>query len=256
MSQSILSGKRGLIVGVANQDSIAWGCARAMREAGAELAITYLNAKAEPYVRPLAEQVDAPIVLPLDVRNPGELESVFDHIARTWGTLDFVIHSIAFANAADLNGRVVDASREGFLEAMDVSCHSFLRMAKLAEPLMPQGGSLLTLSYHGGEKVIKGYNMMGPVKAALESCVRYMAVDLGPQRIRVNAISAGLVATRAGKGIGAFSDMFARYEAAKPLPSPLTIDDVGYSAAFLASDGAKSITGAVHFVDAGYHITD
>lgn len=251
-----LNGKRGLIVGIANEKSIAWGCAKAMHNAGATLAVTYLNDKAEKYVRPLAEQVGAELCLPLDVSDDGQLQATFDTIKQQWGTVDFVIHAIAFANAADLNGRIVDCSREGFLQAMDISCHSFMRMAKLAEPLMPNGGSLTTLTYHGGEKVIQGYNLMGPVKAALESSVRYMSVELGAKRIRVNALSAGLVATRAGKGISEFDAMFSRYEAAKPLPDALTIEDIGNSAMFLASDAAKAITGTIQFVDAGYHITD
>lgn len=251
-----LQGKKGLVVGIANERSIAWGCAQAFSKAGAELAITYLNAKAEKYVRPLAESLRAPIILPLDVEHDGEMEQVFAAIKQQWGTLDFLLHAIAFAPAEDLNGRVVDTSREGFLKAMDISCHSFMRMAKLAEPLMTQGGSLLTLTYHGSEKVIKGYGMMGPVKAALESTVRYMAVDLGAKHIRVNSLSAGLIHTRAASGLGQFEEMFAKAEQVKPLPDTLTISDVGNMAAFLASDLAKSITGTVNFVDAGYHITD
>ncbi|MGB1540377.1 MAG: enoyl-ACP reductase FabI, partial [Rickettsiales bacterium] len=243
-------------VGIANDRSIAWGCARAFRENGAELAITYLNAKAEPYVRPLAESVNAPIILPLDLQDDDALKTVFNSIEAQWGKLDFLLHAVAFAQAADLNGRVVDCSREGFAEAMDISCHSFLRMAKHAEPLMKDGGAMMTLSYHGGEKVVEGYNVMGPVKAALESAVRYMAVELGPKRITVNALSAGLVATRAARGLSQFDAMYAKAEASKPLPAPLTIEDVGNMAAFLASDKAKAITGAVHFVDGGYHITD
>lgn len=251
-----LAGKRGLIIGVANEQSIAWGCAKAFRAAGAEIAITYLNDKAEKYVRPLAESLQSPIIAPLDVTQPGQMDAVFEAIRGQWGKLDFALHAIAFAPANDLNGRVVDCSREGFLEAMDVSCHSFMRMAKLAEPLMKNGGSLMTLSYHGAERVIPGYNLMGPVKAALESAVRYLAVELGGKSIRVNAISAGLIHTRAASGLSQFEKMFALFKQARPLPSDLTIEDVGHTAAFLASDFARSITGAVHFVDEGYHITD
>lgn len=256
MSVPSLAGKRGLIVGIANDASIAYGCAKVMRAAGAELAVTYLNEKAEKYVRPLAEALGAPLILPLDVTQDGAMEVVFDRIATEWGGLDFALHSIAFATAADLNGRVVDASRDGFLQAMDISCHSFLRMARLAEPLMERGGSLLTLTYQGSGKAVRGYGVMGPVKAALESCTRYMAAELGEKRIRVNAVSAGLVATRAGKGIGAFPEMFTRHEAGKLLPDTLTPEDIGHVAAFLAGDGAKAVTGTVQYVDAGYHIAE
>ncbi len=186
-----LHGKRGLVVGIANDQSIAWGCARAFRDAGAELAVTWLNDKARAYVEALARQVDAPITLPLDVEQPGQMEAVFGAVAREWGRLDFVLHSIAFAPRSDLSGRVTDSSREGFARAMDISCHSFLRMARLAEPLMPQGGSLMTMSYVGAAEVIPGYGVMGPVKAALESGTRYLAAELGPKGIRVNAVSPG-----------------------------------------------------------------
>lgn len=251
-----LAGKRGLIIGIANDSSIAWGCARSMYQAGAELAVTYLNAKAEPYVRPLAEQVEASLVLPLNVTDDSQLAEVFRRIGAEWGRLDFLVHAIAFAPAADLNGRVTDASRAGFLEAMDISCHSFLRMAHLAEPLMTQGGSLITLTYHGSEKAVNGYGLMGPVKAALESSMRYMACELAPARIRVNAISAGLVATRAGKGIGSFPQMFARFEEGRPLRAALAIDDIGHAATYLASDAAKAVTGVIHPVDGGYGISE
>lgn len=252
----LLAGKRGLITGIANQNSIAYGCAVACREAGAELAITYLNDKAKPYAAPLADTLKAPLFLPMDVSREGQMEAVFDNIRQTWGQLDFLVHAIAFANAQDLNGRVVDCSAGGFVQAMDISCHSFIRMAKLAEPLMKNGGSLITLTYHGSEQVIPGYGMMGPVKAALESAVRYMAAELGPARIRVNAVSAGLIHTRAASGLSQFETMFGRAEKTKPLPDTLTIGDVGAMAAFLASDSAKAITGTVNFVDGGYHITD
>ena len=196
-----LAGKRGLITGIANTDSIAWGCAKAFRALGAELAVTYLNEKALPHVEPLARQVDASLLLPMNLLNDGELESVFDRIETDWGQLDFVLHSIAFAPRADLHGRVTDCSRAGFLQAMDVSCWSFIRMAKLAEPLMPQGGALFCMSYYGSQMVVEHYNMMGPVKAALESATRYLAAELGPQGIRVHAISPGPLKTRAASGI-------------------------------------------------------
>ena len=202
-----LAGKRGLIVGIANEHSIAYGCAKALQAQGASLALTYLNAKAEPHVRPLAEQLNAEIILPLDVEQPGQLEAVFEAMRSRWGHIDFVIHAIAFAPADDLHGRVVDCSAEGFARAMDVSCHSFIRMARLAEPLMPQGGTLVTMSYYGAQKVIPHYGIMGPVKAALEGTVRYLAAELGPKGIRVHAVSAGPIKTRAASGIGEFDTL-------------------------------------------------
>jgi enoyl-[acyl-carrier protein] reductase I len=251
-----LSGKKGLVVGIANKDSVAYGCAKAFRCDGADLAITYLNGKAEQYVRPLAEELGAPIIAQLDVREPGQLETVFDHIRKQWGRLDFVLHSIAFAPRDDLHGRLVDSTAEGFALAMDISCHSFLRMAKLAEPLMDEGGCLLTATYYGAEKAVKDYNLMGPVKSALESCVRYMAAELGGKHIRVNAISPGPVRTRAAGGLKNFDAMIERALARTPEHRLVTIDDVGSLAAFLVSDGARSITGNTAYVDAGYHIAD
>jgi enoyl-[acyl-carrier protein] reductase I len=249
-----LSGKKGVVVGIANSDSIAYGCAKAFRRDGADLAITYLNAKAEPYVRPLAEELGAPIIAPVDVRVPGQLEAVFDRVRQEWGRLDFVLHAIAFAPHDDLHGRLVDSTAEGFALAMDISCHSFLRMAKLAEPLMNDGGCLLTASYYGAEKAVEDYSLMGPVKSALESCVRYMAAELGGKHIRVNAISPGLVRTRAAGGIKNFETMIERAIARSPQHRLVTIDDVGSLAAFLVSDGARSITGNTAYVDAGYHV--
>lgn len=205
-----LQGKRGLVVGIANEHSIAFGCARAFREMGAELAVTYLNAKAEPYVRPLAAQLGSDLLMPCDLRQPGELEGVFDTVRERWGKLDFLLHSVAFAPREDLHARVVDCSAEGFGLAMDISCHSFIRMAKLAEPLMAGGGCLMTVTFFGAEKVVEHYNMMGPVKAALESSVRYMAAELGAQGIRVHALSPGAMATRAAFGIDRFDELLAR----------------------------------------------
>lgn len=251
---SVLQGKRGLIVGIANASSIAYGCAKAVRAAGAEIAVTYLNDKAEPHVRPLAEGLKASLVIPLDVRVPGQLENAFSEISQTWGRLDFVIHSIAFALRDDLHGRLIDSSADGFALAMDVSCHSFLRMAKLAEPLMPDGGSLLTMSYYGAEKVVENYNLMGPVKAALEASVRTMAVELAAKRIRVNAISPGPIATRAASGIRDFEAMAARAVQRVPGGRLADIDDVGALATFLIGDGARSITGGTHYVDGGCHL--
>lgn len=249
-----LQGKKGLVVGIANADSIAFGCARAFRDAGAALAVTYLNDKAKPYVAPLAEQLGSDILVPCDVREPGQLEAVFAQVAERWGRLDFLLHSIAFAPKEDLHGRVVDCSQAGFAMAMDVSCHSFIRMAKLAEPLMPEGGCLLTVSFYGSEKVVEDYNLMGPVKAALESSVRYMAAELAPKRIRVHALSPGPLKTRAASGIGHFDELMERTRARAPAHQLVGIDDVGHVAAFLVGDGARALTGNIEYIDAGYHI--
>lgn len=249
-----LQGKKGLIVGIANDQSIAFGCARAFRDVGADLAVTYLNDKAAPHVVPLAEQLGCPIVVPCDVREPGQLEAVFERIAAQWGRLDFLLHSIAFAPKEDLHGRVVDCSRAGFAMAMDVSCHSFIRMAKLAEPLMPDGGCLLTVSFYGSEKVVEDYNLMGPVKAALESSVRYMAAELAPKRIRVHALSPGPLKTRAASGIARFDELLERTRARLPAHQLVSIEDVGAVAAFLVGDAARSLTGNIEYIDAGYHV--
>ena len=249
-----LRGKKGLIVGIANEDSIAWGCARAFRAAGAELAVTWLNESARPYVEPLAEQLQAPIQMPLDVEQDGQMEAVFDALGARWERLDFVLHSIAFAPAADLHGRVADSSREGFARAMDISCHSLARMARLAEPLMQGGGSLLTMSYLGAEEVVANYGLMGPVKAALESTVRYLAAELGPQGIRVNAVSPGPLATRAASGIQHFDQLLADAAERAPLRRLVSIEDVGALCTFMASDASRSMTGSTLYVDAGFHI--
>ena len=249
-----LSGKRGLIVGIANDQSIAYGCARALQSAGAELAITYLNAKAEPHVRPLAEGLEAALILPCDVREPGELEAGFAAIQEKWGRLDFLLHSIAFAPREDLHGRVVDASSAGFSQAMDVSVHSFLRMAKLAE-LMQHGGTLLTVTFYGSSRVVEHYNLMGPVKAALESSVRYVAAELGPKGIRAHAISPGPIRTRAASGIDRFDELLADAAAQVPIHQLADINDVGQLARYLVSDAAKHITGTVIPVDGGQHLT-
>ena len=249
-----LRGKKGLIVGIANEDSIAWGCARAFRAAGAELAVTWLNESARPYVEPLAEQLQAPIQMPLDVEQDGQMEAVFDALGARWERLDFVLHSIAFAPAADLHGRVADSSREGFARAMDISCHSLARMARLAEPLMQGGGSLLTMSYLGAEEVVANYGLMGPVKAALESTVRYLAAEVGPQGIRVNAVSPGPLATRAASGIQHFDQLLADAAERAPLRRLVSIEDVGALCTFMASDASRSMTGSTLYVDAGFHI--
>ena len=249
-----LKGKRGLVVGIANESSIAYGCAQAFRAAGAELAITYLNARAEPYVRPLAERLESPIVRPCDVRESGQLEAVFAAIEAQWGQLDFVLHSIAYAPKEDLHARVVDCSQAGFSMAMDVSCHSFIRMARLAEPLMTSGGCLLTVTFYGSEKVVDNYNLMGPVKAALESSVRYLAAELGRKHIRVHALSPGPLKTRAASGIDRFDEIMERTRARTPEHRLVDIMDVGTLAAFLVGDGAAALTGNVEYVDAGSHI--
>ena len=249
-----LSGKRGLIVGIANDQSIAFGCAKALRDAGADLAVTYLNAKAEPHVRPLAEDLGCELVLPCDVREPGQLEAVFDEITRVWGRLDFVIHAIAFAPREDLHARVVDASSGGFGMAMDVSCHSFIRMAHLAEPLMRSGGTLVTITFYGSGRVVEHYNLMGPVKAALESAVRYVAAELGPKGIRAHAISPGPIRTRAASGIDRFDELMTHASAQAPQHHLVDIADVGETARYLVSDAARHVTGTVIPVDGGQHI--
>jgi enoyl-[acyl-carrier protein] reductase I len=251
-----LTGKRGLVVGIANASSIAYGCAKAYRAMGAELAVTYLNPKSERFVRPLAEELGAPIVMPCDVTAENQLEAVYAEIERTWGQLDFILHAIAFAPMRDLHGRVIDCSRDGFMSAMDVSCHSFIRMAKLAEPLMEKagGGSMQTVSYFGAEKVVEHYNIMGPVKAALESVTRYLAADLGPKGIRVNTLSPGPLATRAASGINHFDDLMAKATERAPTHHLTTIDEVGAYSAFLATDAAKSVTGQLVYIDGGYNI--
>ena len=249
-----LAGKRGLVVGIANEQSIAAGCAEAFSRCGARLAATYLNEKAKGWVEPVADRLGAEWLAPCDVREPGQLEALFDQVRDRWGGLDFLLHSIAFAPRDDLHGRVVDSSAEGFGIAMDVSCHSFLRMAKLAEPLMAQGGCLLCVTFYGSERVVENYNLMGPVKAALESATRYIAAELGPQGIRAHAISPGPIATRAASGIARFDELLERAAAQTPVGQLVTIEDVGGLAAFLVSDAASRITGTVIPVDGGQHL--
>ncbi len=248
--------KKGLVVGIANEHSVAYGCARLFRQAGAELAITYANDHAKPFVAPLAAQLGAPIFLPCDVQQPEQMDALFAAITQHWGMLDFVLHSIAYAPKKDLQGRVVDCSLAGFLTAMDISCHSFLRLAHLAEPLMKNGGSLMTVSYMGSHEVVSHYNIMGPVKAALESATRYMAAELGAQGIRVNALSPGAIRTRAAGGIEDFDAILTDTRTKAPMRRVIDLDDIGYMAAFLASDAAKNITGGIHAIDAGYEIMD
>jgi enoyl-[acyl-carrier protein] reductase I len=248
-----LSGKRGLIVGIANAQSIAAGCAHALRQAGAELAITYLNDKALPHVEPVARATGAAILAPCAVRSPGQLEAVFERIRNDWGRLDFLLHSIAFCPREDLQTSVINCSADGFALAMDVSCHSFIRMARLAMPLMTQGGSLLTVSFYGADRVVENYNLMGPVKAALESSVRYIAADLADRDIRAFAISAGPVKTRAASGIGRFDDLLDKIRERTPANRLVSIEEIGAVAAFLASEAGRPMTGSVVYADGGFH---
>ena len=250
-----LANKKVLVVGIANRDSIAWGCARAFRAQGADLAVTWLNAKAEPFVRPLAEELEAQIAMPLDVGQPGQTEAVFQAITDRWGRLDTLLHSIAFSPKADLQGRVVDCSAEGFGLAMDISVHSFLRMIRLAEPLMGAGGCCLSVSFFGASRVVSHYNMMGPVKAALESATRYAAAELGNKGIRLHALSPGPLATRAASGIDHFNELLDAAARRAPTHQLASIEDVGAMAAFLASDEARNLTGGVHDIDGGFSIT-
>jgi enoyl-[acyl-carrier protein] reductase I len=251
-----LEGRKGLVTGIANAQSIAWGCAKAFRGLGAELAVTYLNDKAKPFVEPLAREVEATLVMPLDLRIEGQLEAVFARIEKEWGRLDFVLHSIAYAPKEDLQGRVVDCSKAGFLLAMEISCWSFIRMAKLAEPLMDRGGALFCMTYYGSQMVVEHYGIMGPVKAALESATRYLAAELGPKGIRVHAISPGPLKTRAASGIPEFDELLHKAQEKAPVRSLVSIDDVGLATAFLATDAAKLITGSTLYIDGGYHIID
>jgi enoyl-[acyl-carrier protein] reductase I len=251
-----LKGKKGLIVGIANDQSIAWGCAKAFRALGADLAVTYLNDRARKHVEPLAQELEAPIFTPLDVSVEGQMEQVFERIKQEWGKLDFLLHSIAFSPKEALHGRVTDVPRAGFQTTMDVSCWSFLRMAHLAEPLMKNGGTLFTMTYYGSQMVVENYNIMGVAKAALECAVRYVAAELGPKGIRVHAISPGPLATRAASGIPEFDELMEKAQSKAPSRSLVSIDDVGAATAFLALDGAKLITGSTLYIDGGYHIVD
>lgn len=249
-----LTGKRGVIFGVANSKSIAYGCAEVLSNLGAELCITYLNDKARPFVTPLADQLGSTMVLPCDVSNEGELKQVFNQLKQEWGNIDFVIHSIAWSPLEELHGKLVDSSAEGFCKAMDISCHSFIRMAHYARELMPDGGSLLTMSYHGSERVVEHYNMMGPIKAALESSVRYLAAELGEEQIRVHSLSPGPMPTRAASGIDAFDELMGDAIQRSPLHRLGSPSDVGKLAAFLISEHSSALTGSRIYVDAGHHL--
>jgi enoyl-[acyl-carrier protein] reductase I len=250
----ILTGRKTLVVGVANEQSIAYGCAKAFRTAGADLAVTWLNEKARPFVEPLALGLEAEITGPLDVAVPGQLEAVFEAIRERWGRLDNLIHSIAFAPREDLQGGLLDCSASGFATAMDISCHSFIRMAKLAAPLMTDGGSLFAMSYFGANRVVPNYNVMGPVKAALEAACRYLAYELGPSNIRVHAISPGPLKTRAASGLKDFELMLNEAAHKSPLGELVDVMDVGFACAYLASDFARRITGGTIYVDGGANV--
>lgn len=249
-----LKDKKALIVGIANAHSIAYGCAKAFREVGAELAVTYLNDKAREFVDPLAEELEASIFLPLDVSKPGELETVFERIGQEWGHLDILVHSIAFAPKEDLQGGLLDCSQKGFSVAMDVSCHSFIRMAALAAPLMKDGGTMFAMSYHGAQRVVPNYNVMGPVKAALEAACRYLAYELGQQKIRVHAISPGPLKTRAASGLKDFDRMLNEAVERSPIGEAVDIMDVGFFCAFLAAPYGRRLTGQTVYVDGGASI--
>ncbi|HTR10446.1 MAG TPA: enoyl-ACP reductase FabI [Paraburkholderia sp.] len=249
-----LAGMRALVTGVANNESIAYGCARAFADLGAQLAITYLNDKAKPYVEPLAKELGAQLLLPLNVEEDAQLDAVFDAVRETWGTLDIVLHSIAYAPKADLQGGLLESSAQGFGYAMDVSCHSFIRMARRAVPLMPRGGTLFAMSYDGANRVVPNYNLMGPVKAALEASCRYLAYELGPLGIRVHAISPGPLKTRAASGLPDFDRMLADAVDRAPLGELVDIMDVGYATAYLATRYARRMSGNTVYIDGGAHI--
>jgi enoyl-[acyl-carrier protein] reductase I len=252
--QPVLSGAKALVVGIANEHSIAWGCAKAFRELGADVAVTYLNEKARPYVEPLARELGSTIFLPLDVSVPGELETVFAAIEQQWGKLDILVHSIAWAPKDDLQGGLLNCSAEGFAKSIDVSCHSFIRMARLAVPLMKGGGTMFAMSYYGANRVVPNYNVMGPVKAALEASCRYLAFELGPKGIRVHAMSPGPLKTRAASGLKDFDLLLTEAAQKAPLGELVDIMDVGFACAYLATPYARRISGETVYVDGGVHI--
>ena len=249
-----LLGAKALVVGVANDSSIAYGCAKAFRELGADVALTYQGEKARPHVEPLARELNAALLLPLNVGVAGELEAVFDAIGRQWGELDILVHSIAFAPKEDLQGGLLDCSASGFATAMDISCHSFVRMAKLAAPLMKNGGTMMAMSYHGASKVVPTYSVMGPVKAALESCCRYLAYELGGKGIRVHAISPGPLKTRAASGLKGFDLLLAEAAQRAPIGELVDVMDVGFTCAYLATPYARRLSGETLYVDGGVNI--
>lgn len=251
---TLMAGKRGLIMGVANNRSIAWGIAQACAAQGAELAFTYQGDALKKRVEPLAAELKSDIVLPCDVTDKASMDAVFEALKAKWGRLDFLVHAIAFADKAELDGRYVDTSEENFTKSLLISCYSFTALAQRAEKLMTNGGSMVTLTYYGAEKVMPHYNVMGVAKAALEASVRYLAADLGKQNIRVNAISAGPIKTLAASGISDFRYILKWNEYNSPLRRTVTIEEVGASGLYLLSDLGRAVTGEVHHVDAGYHV--
>jgi len=251
----LMAGKRGVIMGVANDRSLAWGIAKQLASHGADIAFTFQGEALEKRVRPLAQSVGSTFVLPCDVTREGDMQAVFDALAKTWGSIDFAVHAIGYADKNQLRGRYLETTRDNFLLSLDVSCYSFTEMCRLAEPLMTKGGSLLTLTYYGAEKVVPHYNVMGVAKAALEASVRYLAVDLGGKNVRVNAISAGPIKTLAAAGgIGDFHYILKWNEYNSPLKRNVTIDEVGGAGLYLLSDLGRGVTGEVHHVDCGYHV--
>ncbi|GIV97672.1 MAG: enoyl-[acyl-carrier-protein] reductase [NADH] [Herpetosiphonaceae bacterium] len=250
----LLEGKKALIFGVANDHSIAWGIARAFHEHGAQLAFSYASEALERRVRPLAEQVGSSFVEQCNVSDDGQIEALFEKVRDHFGSFDILIHAIAFARREELNGRFVDTSRDGFALALDISAYSLVALTRAALPLLNPGASILTLTYYGSEKVIPHYNVMGVAKAALEACVRYLAADLGPQQIRVNAISAGPIRTLAASGVAGFRSLQRNFQEMTPLRRNIMIDDVGNTAVWLCSDLAAAVTGDIIYVDAGYNI--
>jgi enoyl-[acyl-carrier protein] reductase I len=251
----LLIGKKGLIVGVANERSIAWGIAKRAASAGASLAFTFQGEALERRVRPLAAEVGSEVIVPMDVTDDAQVDAAFDSVAKAFGSLDFLVHSVAFADRNDLAGRTVDTSREGFLKAMEISAYSLLSLSRRAEPLMTAGGSILTLTYLGSVKAVPNYNVMGIAKAALEASVRYLAVDLGPQNIRVNAISAGPIKTLAASGVSGLRGMLGDAAERAPLKRNVDTDDVGAAGLYFLSGLSKGVTGEVHYVDAGFSVT-
>ncbi|MBK4736770.1 enoyl-ACP reductase FabI [Noviherbaspirillum pedocola] len=250
----ILKDKKALVCGVANEHSIAYGCAKAFHELGAQLALTYANDKTKTHTEPLARELEAPIYMPLDATRLDDMEAVFSRIEKEWGRLDILVHSIAWAPKEDLQGGLLDCSASGFGQAMDISCHSFVRLARLAAPLMKEGGTMFTMSYYGANKVVPNYNVMGPVKAALEACARYLAYELGQKQIRVHAISPGPLQTRAASGLKDFDLMLNEAARRAPLGELVDIMDVGYSCAFLATPLARRLSGETLYIDGGVNI--
>ncbi len=254
MTGTLMKGKRGLIMGLANDKSLAWGIAKALHAQGAELAFSYQGEALEKRVRPLAEQVGSDFLIPCDVSDMALLDATFDALKERWGTIDFIVHAIGFSDKNELRGKFYDTTLDNFLLTMNISAYSFVAVAKRARALMPDGGALLTLSYYGAEKVIPHYNVMGVAKAALETSVKYLAMDMGPENIRVNAISAGPIKTLAASGIGDFRYILKWNEYNSPMRRNVTIDDVGGAGLYLLSDLASGVTGEIHHVDAGYNV--